>query len=448
MSGTKEWLIHVPAPRPLRVGEQWNVFLSYRSANRSWVLNLYDVLRRYGHKVFLDQCVLVAGDQLIARLENALATSQTGILIWSSQARDSEWVSREYQTMERAAKSRDTFRFVPIRVDDRDLPPFACLRMFLDFSGYPDGPNGGELLRLLHAVVGQPMSEAAVRFALDLDEASMQAANRIGAAIRDGRGERIQELFSERGLPWRVSAALGCKAAEGLTKIGAYAAAIEMLLELEREFPRAIRPKQLRALALLRLSREGGLLKDLFAAQEIVSELYEAGEKDPETIGIYASTWMERYQRSQQIEDLRQSRDLYAEAFRAAADDYYAGVNAAAKSIMLGAPEDLEQAALLAAKVQDIVGTEPHERDYWMTATVAEVQLMKRNYSEAGRIYAAAVAMARTQTGSHKASWRQACDLLSKLQASPEERQCVRRAFAHLAEGERDRSQASLTGQA
>ncbi|CAH2402737.1 toll/interleukin-1 receptor domain-containing protein [Mesorhizobium escarrei] len=64
------------APRPLADGEQWNVFLSYRSANRPRVMNLYDVLRRYGHKVFLDQCVLVAGDQLIARLEDALATSQ------------------------------------------------------------------------------------------------------------------------------------------------------------------------------------------------------------------------------------------------------------------------------------------------------------------------------------------------------------------------------------
>jgi hypothetical protein len=81
-----EWQKLVPPPRQLADSDQWSVFLSYRSANRAWVMNLYDVLRRYGHKVFLDQCVLIAGDQLIARLEDALATSQAGVLVWSSAA--------------------------------------------------------------------------------------------------------------------------------------------------------------------------------------------------------------------------------------------------------------------------------------------------------------------------------------------------------------------------
>ncbi len=432
MNAAEEWLSHVPAPRPLSGGEQWNVFLSYRSANRAWVLNLYDVLRRYKHKVFLDQCVLVGGDQLVTRLEDALSSSQAGILVWSSQARDSEWVRREYQTMEQASGKKRAFRFIPVRVDQTEVPTFAALRIFMDFSGYPDGPNGGELLRLLHAVVGQPMSEEAVRLALDLDEASKKAADQIGAAIRNGRTERIQQLFAERGLPWRVSAALGCKAAEGLTKIGAYDAAIAMLQELEKEFPRAIRPKQLRALALLRRARGGGPEQDLLAAQDIVSELYESGEKDPETIGIYASTWMEHYERSNRIPDLKQSRDLYAEAFGLAADDYYTGINAAAKSVLLGTPEDLERAADFATRVQEIVGTAPRQGEYWMTATVGEVLLMQKNYADAARIYDAAVAMARSQTGSHQTSWKQACRLMAKLEPTPEERALVRKAFEHL----------------
>jgi hypothetical protein len=36
------------------------------------------------------------------------------------------------------------------------------------------------------------------------------------------------------------------------------------------------------------------------------------------------------------ISDLRNSRDLYADAFSRAPDDYYTGINAAAKSVLAG----------------------------------------------------------------------------------------------------------------
>jgi hypothetical protein len=58
MSFPTEWAKFVPKPRPLTGGDEYHVLLSYRSVNRAWVLNLYDVLRAHGHEVFLDQCVL------------------------------------------------------------------------------------------------------------------------------------------------------------------------------------------------------------------------------------------------------------------------------------------------------------------------------------------------------------------------------------------------------
>jgi len=54
-----------PKPVPLVNGNMWNVFLSYRSVNRAWVLNLYDILTELGHKVFLDQYVMKPLDILI-----------------------------------------------------------------------------------------------------------------------------------------------------------------------------------------------------------------------------------------------------------------------------------------------------------------------------------------------------------------------------------------------
>src|SRR5438045_2073050 len=111
-----EWLKHAHKPRELCGTERWNVFLSYRSVNRGWVLNLYDVLRELDHAVFLDQTALKPGDELINELQDALQASQAGILIWSSTTQDSEWVRREYQTLEQLATRREGFRFVPLRL--------------------------------------------------------------------------------------------------------------------------------------------------------------------------------------------------------------------------------------------------------------------------------------------------------------------------------------------
>lgn len=430
MDTISEWTKFSPKPRETSGDFKWNVFLSYRSVNRPWVLNLYDVLREQGHKVFLDQCVLKAGDRLTGTLEAALTASQAGVLIWSSATKDSEWVRDEYEVLDRQAKDRNDFQFVPVKLDDSDLPAFAKNRVFLDFGGYPDGPNGGELLRLLHAVVGQPLSDEAVHFANAQDEAAKAAAVKIRAATKNGNSERLIELFTEGGLEWETSASLGCQSAESLTKLKRYDAAISMLTAIEQRFSRAIRPKQLHALALARRAKKG----DLAQAQEIVGELYAKGERDPETLGIYARTWMDRYEESKDIDDLKQSRDLYAEAFEAAQDDFYTGINAAAKSVFLGSTEDLAQAKRHAEKVQKIVGGEPVPGDYWKTATVAELLLMQRKYEEAGRIYSAAVAMARKERGSHETTWKQARRLMEKLKPSDSERTAVGRAFEHLSQ--------------
>ena len=423
-----EWLKHAPKPRPLRPGENWNVFLSYRSVNRAWVLNLYDILCQQGCSVFIDQCALKAGDPLIRRLQDALSTSQSGVLVWSRATEDSEWVAREYETLERLATEKKDFIFVPVALDGSKLPAFAGSRIYLDFSSYPDGPNGGELLRLLYALAGRPLSPEAADFALEQDEAAQIAAVKIGAALRNGRPERIMELASAGGLPWDTSPGLACKAAEALTRLNRNADAITILDRARQRFPRAVRPKQLYALALAR--RAGA--NDLDNAQQILGELYESGERDPETLGIYGRTWMDRYALSHDFGDLRQSRDLYAEAFERAPDDYYTGINAAAKSVFLGSAESIARAGEYAARVQEIVGDGPRAGDYWWTATVAEVFLMRKQYADAGRLYEAAVRMAPKEIASHETTWRQACRLMQKLNPTAGERRAVRDSFAHL----------------
>jgi len=423
-----ELLKFAPEPTPLINGNLWHVFLSYRSVNRSWVLNLYDILTELGHKVFLDQYVMKSGDILIEQLENALEKSQAGILVWSNEARDSEWVKKEYYTMESKVTKDKSFHFVPLRVNQVSLPLFASNRIFIDFSAYPDGPNGGDLIRLLHAIVGQPLSAAAVKFSNELDESSEMASAQVNASIRNGRDERLLQLFDAGGLPWETSAALGCKAANGLISLKKYTEAITILDKLEKVFPKSLRPKQLKALALARRN-EGNDAED---SQEILGILNKLNYLDAESSGIYARTWMDRYEKSKDINDLLQSRALYAEAFERSPDDYYTGINAAAKSIFIGTDEDIATAYDYADRTQKIVGDQMVPDDYWKTATVAEVMLIKKQYKEAGAMYAQAIQIEPKSFGSHESTKKQALKLLEKLKATEEEKSWVLAAFKHL----------------
>lgn len=421
----QEWLKFAPRPKALSKDQAWNVFLSYRSVDRAWALNLYDILKELGYKVFLDQFVLKAGDELITKLQDGLSGSQCGVLLWSKNTGDSDWVRKEYNTLERKSTGNTNFIFVPVKLDGSELPEFAKNKIFVDFSSYPDGPNGGDLLRLLHAIDGKPLSDEAVHFANDQDEEAREAAAQINAAIRNGRPERLLQLFQNGGLAWKTSALLGCKAAEGLTKLGNNDEAIKMLEDVEKNFPRAVRPKQLRALALARR----GTGDDVDNAQDILGVLYEKGERDPETLGIYARTWNDRYNKTKDLSALKQSRDLYAESFDKFPDDYYTGINAVSKSVFLGTEKDLQMAAAYAEKVQELVGTEAIPGDYWKTATIGEVLLIQKKYQEAADMYNKAVAMARLQSGSIKSTFDQAKNLLEKLQPADEEKQMILDAF-------------------
>jgi tetratricopeptide (TPR) repeat protein len=276
--------------------------------------------------------------------------------------------------------------------------------------------------------VGQPLSGEASHFAVEQDDAAQEASAKIGAAIQNGYPDRLIQLFEAGGLIWQTSSALACKAADGLTRLGRNDDAIAMLGKLRLRFPRAIRPQQLYALALSRRGQGA----DLMNAQEILGELYQKGERDAETLGIYGSTWMRRFDQSGDIGDLRRSRDLYAEAFAKAGDDYYTGINAATKSVLLGTEEDVAKAAEYAQMVQKIVGNTPAPGDYWKTATVGELFLIQKKYSEAGRLYSSAVAMAPKELASHTTSWKQACRLMVKLQPTDDDRALVRRPFSHL----------------
>ena len=417
----EQWLKYAPAAKPLGPNKKFHVFLSYRSVNRRWVLQLYDILRGLNYTVFLDQYNLAAAAPLALSLGEALDVSQAAIMMWSSTFEDSEWCKKEYNTLESKENSGTGFRYVIAKLDESPLPSFASGKIHVDFSQDRDGPSGSGLLRLLHGINGDPLPPAAVRLAADVDEELKTARAQIKAARTNGFMNRLETLGESTGLAWQTSPALSCEVADAMIGLGNNPTALKLLRKLQQQCPRAVRPKQLEGLALARN-------KDWEGAQTLLGELYASGELDPETLGIYARTWMDRYKVSKDSVHLQKSRDLYCQAFKAAPEDYYTGINAASKSLFLG---ERDVAAELAKKVEGLVGVKPVEQDYWKTATVAEVQLLQSAYNNAAKLYGQAISIQPEAHGSHQSTRTQAILILEAMKAAPEVQSRVLAAFDH-----------------
>lgn len=252
----------------------------------------------------MDQFVLTTSGGLNSQLEHNLERSATAVLIWSERSEESQWCKDEYDALRTLEKNKPGFRYVVACVDKTDVPMFAQAKLWIDFSALPDGPTGTGLLRLLH---GKPLSDEAVRFAAAYDEAVLRAVAKVATARKIGDAEILLELVTSDAPEWTSTALLPCKVAEALIALKRPADAVDLLDELMLGFPRSVRPQQLKGLAL---ARQG----DWRAAQQVLGELHELGERDPETLGILARTWRDRFAQSGDRLHLRKARNLYAAA--------------------------------------------------------------------------------------------------------------------------------------
>jgi tetratricopeptide (TPR) repeat protein len=397
--------------------------LSYRSVNRTWVLLLYDAFRQAGFKVFLDQLEIAAGNSLAGRLNDALQSSKSGVIVWSTDYGDSAWCLKEYETMEAKSAEGIGFKFLVAKLAGAKLPPLVKKDVYVDFSEYPDGPQGGELLKLMYGVLGKPLPENVLRAAQAIDDDTKATLTRIRAAREVKNLEGLRELAASASPAWQASPLLYSTTAEALIELGDNDGALTVLDHAGKQFAKAIRPIHLKALALARKGKLAAKTdardearKLLLKAQEMLAALFAMDHRDPETLGIYARTWMDLFDLTGETAYLEKSRDLYALGFKLDSTNSYTGVNAAAKSVFL---DELDVALGYAKKVEALVGTEPLPGNYWESATVAEVQLIKRNYDRAAALYRKAVVDSPNLTANHSSTRAQAERLLAHLQPPP-----------------------------
>jgi hypothetical protein len=111
----------------------YDIFVSYSHDDLNWVAEFAARLEARGLRVARDEVFLKPGDVLVHAIEQAIRESAHGILVFSRSSVASGWVQQEYATlMQRSIQGGQ--RFIPVVIDDVELPGFAATRYYADFQ--------------------------------------------------------------------------------------------------------------------------------------------------------------------------------------------------------------------------------------------------------------------------------------------------------------------------
>src|SRR5579871_5626353 len=95
----------------------YDVFISYSSLDNDWALKLNQSLIKANLNVFLDTRRLRAGEDWDEQLKTALNESTHLVVLWSVNARVSDWVNKEVGFFS-VAISGTSRKLIPIVLND------------------------------------------------------------------------------------------------------------------------------------------------------------------------------------------------------------------------------------------------------------------------------------------------------------------------------------------
>src|SRR5260370_37652888 len=181
--------------------------------------------------------------------------------------------------------------------------------------------------------------------------------------------------------------------------------------------------KQLRQVMALALARMGSTE----LARDLLIQIRAEGHDDEESLGLLSRTYKDIWLRSGSTQDLRAAFNEYLKAYHQSPERYWTGINAATLAVAL---KDGEMSRTLAEQVlrscEALRAAQPEKQDYWLTATMAEAELLLDHIPEAEALYDEA-----RQIGNPIANilstWRNASIILRLM--TPEVRTCIQSAF-------------------
>jgi small GTP-binding protein len=114
---------------------QYDVFLSHSSKDKTVVREIATRLKKDGIRVWFDDWVLKAGDNIPAKIEEGLEHSRVLVLCMSAHAFGSDWAQLESGTFRFRDPLNKERRFIPLRLDD--APIKGSLGQFLYINWLP-----------------------------------------------------------------------------------------------------------------------------------------------------------------------------------------------------------------------------------------------------------------------------------------------------------------------
>lgn len=160
-------------------------FISHSHLDKAAVERIADRLRRDGHDVWIDTQRLIAGDNILEKVEKGLASADVLIVVVSQSSIRSKWVQQEYSAIALQQISTREQRIIPVRLDRSEVPDYLATRMYIDLTD--DFDAGLEVLsNALRRIESPEPEDFADHSVVKVDGRGAQVI-RLREALRRGR---------------------------------------------------------------------------------------------------------------------------------------------------------------------------------------------------------------------------------------------------------------------
>jgi hypothetical protein len=109
------------------------VFISHNHQDKAFVRTLAADLIRHGVRPWVDEAEILPGESIVAKVSEALDTTEAVAIVLSRASVASEWVKREVNAALASMLSGRRIRLIPLVIDDCDVPTLLRDVYWVDF---------------------------------------------------------------------------------------------------------------------------------------------------------------------------------------------------------------------------------------------------------------------------------------------------------------------------
>ena len=183
-----------------------HIFLSHNAADKDLARRLGAQMRLSGADVWFDEWEIRAGDSIPGKVNDALETVDTVVLLWSADADRSKWVRAEFETALARGMEEGSLRVIPVLLDDTPLPALVRRIRWVDLRDDDESRAVNEIMgfstdqdRLL--AIQQHLDEAGLQVAFFEGYGPVVCCPRCGAGVEHLRGwsavdERRDDMYA------------------------------------------------------------------------------------------------------------------------------------------------------------------------------------------------------------------------------------------------------------